>query len=377
MLNITINNVLQKLTERIERNKDYLQTTQGTQFEKIIDDLLQIISENQTHFLFYHNGEHSFPDFSIIIDEKRYGLEVKYSNSGSWVTNGNSVFETISHKGNDIEDNYHEIYIIYGRKPKKRENLNQLEVKYDKYENAVSDITVTHSPRYRLQMRNENEESVFSLIDLPYKEFRLLSVEEKNHLIRDYFKQKQSEQDKWYMPLSLEVDSESVQPQLFEDLAFEQRELLLAEVLILYWEDLFANHRSNYKRIVSYLVSKYFVVSASLRDKFSASGKINIDGLDLDLQYPQILKTYQDKLPLIKQLIEDPDDEFELLCYSIWEESSLDVSEIDDNLSLKDNYLNILESFRFVVKIRTGNGAEIDSEPKPYLSILFRNYIDN
>lgn len=218
--------------------------------------------------------------------------------------------------------------------------------------------------------------SSVSLIDFPYKEFRLLSVEEKNQLIREYFSEKEFQQDKWYMPISLEDNSENVQPQLFEDLTFEQREVLLAEVLILYMEDLFASHRSNYKRIVSYLVNEYFVVSASLRDKFSASGKVSIDGLNLDLQFPQILKTYQEKLPLIKQLIENPDDDFELLCSTTWEESELFGRNIDDKLSLKENYLNILDSFNFSVRVKTENGTEVNSERSPYLSIIFRNYID-
>src|SRR5690606_2648988 len=94
-----------------------------------------------------HNGIHAFPDLEIELSGKFYGLEIKYSNSGSWRSKGNSIFESLT-----TTTKYEEIYVFYGRKPKKNEPINHIEIRYAPYGKSIEKIEVTHSPRFAINM---------------------------------------------------------------------------------------------------------------------------------------------------------------------------------------------------------------------------------
>lgn len=68
----------------------------------------------------YHFGHH-FPDIDIILEEKKYGLELKSTQKGGYKINGGSVIESTSEIG------YEEIFLFLEHYLQKR----IITIKYD------------------------------------------------------------------------------------------------------------------------------------------------------------------------------------------------------------------------------------------------------
>lgn len=316
----SINSLLEELKKKIEADPNYLKCASGDDFENCVQECLDLLHKERIFpAVFEHNGAHAFPDLTIFCgDGKRYGLEIKYSQSGNWHSNGNSVFESISNK-NKFFDSYEEIYLIFGRKPKARESIDHLEVKYNKYSEVISRIEVTHSPRYAIDMNFESD-GKFLGTDKKYEEFRLLSTEEKNQILREYFTAHREGENKWYIPISSSISSEdgdvSVGVTLFSSLLEPQKKKLIAEAFILYLNFLFKYPSADYGPIAKYYANEYFVADSSLRDKFSSKGKVDIfnDGN----RYPRIYQTFRDYIDYIKDVLRNPTPDFVEKCYETW-----------------------------------------------------------
>ena len=92
---------------------------------------------------------HSFPD---VMAEKYYGVEVKSTQSSKWTSTGSSIVESTR----DV--NVENIYMLFGRL-----GGNPPEFRCRPYEDCLSNIAVTHSPRYMIDMeiRDRQEETIF------------------------------------------------------------------------------------------------------------------------------------------------------------------------------------------------------------------------
>lgn len=92
----------------------------------------------------YTAGSHVFPDIVVeFSDGAKYGIEVKSSsssNSKNWKINGNSVLGSTKE---DVIDTY----IIFGKTHIKNQGF-----RCRRYEDAVANVAVTHSPRYAIDM---------------------------------------------------------------------------------------------------------------------------------------------------------------------------------------------------------------------------------
>lgn len=107
-----------------------------------------------------------FPD---IIAEKYYGVEVKSTKENHWTSTGSSIVESTRDK------NVENIYMLFGKLGGKT-----AEFKCRPYEDCLSDIAVTHSPRYLINMELTKEQTIFSnsgkLLLVPYtKDFRRIT----------------------------------------------------------------------------------------------------------------------------------------------------------------------------------------------------------
>ena len=89
-----------------------------------------------------------FPD---IIAEKYYGVEVKSTKENHWTSTGSSIVESTRDK------NVENIYMLFGKLGGKT-----AEFKCRPYEDCLSDIAVTHSPRYLINMELTKEQTIFS-----------------------------------------------------------------------------------------------------------------------------------------------------------------------------------------------------------------------
>jgi hypothetical protein len=100
---------------------------------------------------------HRFPD---IIANKYFGVEIKTTKQNHWTTTGNSILEGTRVEG--IE----RIYMLFGKL------FSPVEFKYRAYEECLSDVVVTHSPRYLINMDLEIGQTIFDKINIPYDRLR-------------------------------------------------------------------------------------------------------------------------------------------------------------------------------------------------------------
>lgn len=305
--------------------------------------LNEIASTNE-NINFIHNGAHAFPDLKVTINDSIFGIEIKFSNSGNWRSKGNSIFESLSD-----ESEYEEIFVLYGRKPKKKETINHIDIKYAPYGDSIERIEVTHSPRFAINMNSKNEiiSELFREYG-SYDNFRKLDVKSKNNFLREYFnRHKENLGDKWYINLDSNSYSEDslpqIEPVLFSNLPTKMKNQIINEAFILFPKYLF-DSPTNYSNLAAYMITQYFVYSTSLRDSFSAGGKTII--LDKDNYYPRMLMKFYTHRACIKTTLTEPNHgDFAEQCFKNWKVQFPTIS-FDENESLEFNYDLILRNYQ-------------------------------
>ena len=235
-------------------------------FENLMDFIIPKIKSQFPEIGIELITGHHFPDMNILIDNQKFGVELKSSQKGTWTIPGNSIFESIS------ENDYKEIYILFGSRKKDtatKKFVPQYNVKYRKYWQATSSIAVTHSPRFVINM--DAKEGVFSNLE-EYEHFRKMPDEEKASFAQKILREK-ADGVKWYV--APEVDSIKVTN--YSDLSNDRKYELLTELFVLFPTDVLRK-KNDYTRCMNYLIDKYYIYSKSLRDVFSAGGNIEKNG---------------------------------------------------------------------------------------------------
>ena len=86
--------------------------------------------------------------------------EVKTTKDNHWFSTGSSVAEGT--RVSDVE----RIFMLFGKM------CNPIEFRCRPYQECLSEVVVTHSPRYLIDMELEEGETFFDKIQIPYDEFR-------------------------------------------------------------------------------------------------------------------------------------------------------------------------------------------------------------
>lgn len=229
-----------------------------------------------------------FPDISLKIFP--YGIEVKSKKSGSnWKTNGNSVLETSRVEHIDI------IYLFFCRL------ISPVEIKYDLYQNCIEEVTVTHSPRYLINMELSPEDNFFRKIAIPYDELRI-----NNEIIKKiicYYKSISTEGEQvWWMGEEPRVEDFYIPPVLsqFTSLPAEKKNIIRVNAIARFPE-IIGKSQSKYKKFSMWLVANFGVVSRSARDTFSAGGQREViyKG-EIYKKMPRVLAHFAEDIELIE-----------------------------------------------------------------------------
>jgi len=232
----------------------------GVDFEEIVYNEMNLASVDTVfHGHIEQTGLLTFPD---IIARRLYGVEVKMTISDKWVSIGNSVLETT--RVEDVET----IYMFFGKFGK------TFEAKYRKYQDCLSDVGVTHSPRYKIDMNLPAGDSIFDKIGIPYDVFRKEETPIKR--LKEYYRrQLKSGEELWW--IDPEVEEKSVSPiiQSFRLLDSETKDRYINDCMILFPE-IFGNSSIKFDRPAAYLITDYNAVSSNLRDNFSGGGQMEI-----------------------------------------------------------------------------------------------------
>ena len=307
---MNIEELLNELAESIEARTDLencYTVSNGTNngFEKLVPEILETLKDRIKFDYNVFYGHH-FPDLEIILNGKKYGIELKSRKKEQWTTNGNSVFESIT------EENYTAIFLMFG-------SLNKQEtayrVKYRPYWEVTTGIAVTHSPRFKIDMRAEQNESVFQN-ETEYFGLRDMNEKDRIKFLQNYLK-KSTEKSKWYIP----QETESVKPIQFKDLTDEIKDKVLAETFVLFPNDLIKRYpsglfRGEYGRSTEYLLEQYFFFTPSLRDSYSAGGIYMYN----DVEFPQVIAKLKTLKSTIESILTDASEDFKNIAYKTWQE---------------------------------------------------------
>lgn len=235
----------QKLELEVKASLDI--AAQGTSFEGTIE----IISGQR------------FPD---IIANRYYGVEVKSTKEDKWTLIGGSVAE-----GTRVEDVEH-IFFMFGKLHK------PVEFKTRRYEDCLCDIAVTHSPRYKIDMNLPEGETIFDKMGVSYDDMRKL--DNPIQPVVEYFRStlKPGESLWWVNGEEHKEEETPVPPKirLWKTLSPEERDDMIAQGFALFPE-MFGKSQNKYERFTLWLVANHGVVSTSMRDNFSAGGKVDLE----------------------------------------------------------------------------------------------------
>jgi len=223
-------------------------------------------------------SERAFPDIQV---QKVYGVEVKQSSSEKAIAMGNSIFESSRLGG--IED----IYIVIAYNTKK-----QPIVEWKSYEESITGIAITHSPRYIIDL--SANESFFNQIGKPYDEFRKLSQDEMMKYVRGYYEGK-GKSNLWW----LNKQDRPMSYRYFTDLDKNQRARFIGECFFL-CPEVFGRGMAKFQEVGVYALAQG-IINHNWRDTFTSGGKVKIG----DYKYPQIIAKAVEHLPYIRLAAEN------------------------------------------------------------------------
>lgn len=210
-----------------------------------------------------HVGGQKFPDITVTFGGETAGVEIKSTRTlaDPWTVPGGSIME-----GNRV-DGVNDVWLLFTKL------AGGVETRARPYADAVSDLAVTHSPRYILSMESGKEESLFARLGVSYDTVR--ESARPFEFFRDYMgrKARESGGTPWWS----ERETESVSPpfiRFWEEIGDGEKSALLAEGWALFASDLlFGQARDKYKGFALHLVRRHAIISTSLRDNFTAGGK--------------------------------------------------------------------------------------------------------
>lgn len=237
-----------------------------------------------------------FPDIKI---QRSYGVEVKSSQSG-WTSIGSSIIE--STRIPDIE----EIYMVFA-------NLHSKPAlfKCRPYQDVLTDIKVTHSPRYEINM--ETNRSIFDILGVPYNQFRLKEDKAKIELAQIYARKKLLEMGRKEMPWwikDLKDNSSQGNIKLWNELSGEEKKRLAVQCMILFPSVVNPKQSpTKYNDATLWLCSYYQIVSPNIRDIFSAGGQEPFIYENIKYMMPRVYCKVRDNLGEIRNMIEFPDED--------------------------------------------------------------------
>ena len=234
---------------------------------------------------------HKFPD---IIANNYYGVEVKSSKRG-WESTGSSIME-----GTRI-DGIERIYMTFGKLDKPVRFLSK------PYEECLSDIAVTHSPRYKIDMHLRTGETVFDKIGIPYDTLRTLDNPIKP--VSDYYRKRLKPGEAlWWAPEQDPEEAVSSTVKTWNNLSKEEQATYISKAYALFPEITDPHNRMKYNAFGLWLVTQG-IYHPNVRDSFTAGGKYTIDVNGTSVRLPATFKRIEEHAEEIALFIEQQSED--------------------------------------------------------------------
>jgi hypothetical protein len=198
-----------------------------------------------------------FPD--IVFEQ--FGIEVKFTDSDTWRSIANSVFE------GSRDANVKHIYLLFGKVG------GNPAVRWNRYEDCVMHVRTSHVPRFEVEIGAK--QSLFGKIGISYEKFRNLSIPEKMVHIRSYARGRLKPGDRlWWLedkPESAQQHSLDLEVRLYMGLEQVEKRKLRAEAALLCPQIVKASRsKRKYDDAAMYLLTYRGVLCPQARDLFTA-----------------------------------------------------------------------------------------------------------
>lgn len=277
---------------------------------------------------------HSFPD---IMATNYCGVEVKSTKDDKWTSIGSSIVE--STRNATVEN----IYMLFGKL-----GGNPPEFKLRPYQDCLSEIAVTHSPRYLINMELSQQETIFAKMRTTYESLRTSgnAIEQ----VRRYYRDKAIMEHKLEMPwwiTSENIDSsQSFNIRLWNSLSDDEKKDLQAKCMILFPEALSPKQsQTKYNQTTLWLCSYNQVIVPNIRDFYSAGGKItHVNGEAINPQAAQVFARIVKFAEEIRSQLANPTNELNML-----------IEDYNPQLlkggNLYENWLNICLKYAETAKV--------------------------
>ena len=264
----------------------------GSRLEPFIKEVMDDLATN-TRFegsIELVSGQR-FPD---IIANRYYGVEVKSTTQNHWRTTGNRVLESTRVAG--VE----RIYLMFGKL------ADPIEFRCRPYQDCLSEVVVTHSPRYLIDMNLGEGSTIFDKIGMAYDELR--QRESPLTSIVDYYKSRlKPGQELWWIGKNDTNKSTSLIVRIWNTLSSDERRDIKIRSMVLFPE-VFSNNSDKFNRLALWLVTDGSIVCPNIRDVFTARGRFDLTVNDVKYHsVPRIFNHLHDNRIEIAKLINDSD----------------------------------------------------------------------
>lgn len=252
-----LNSTIVELNNQALKSSNEIAKLMGRDLEPFVKDVMTDLAigtvfEDSIELI----GGQRFPD---IVAKKYYGIEVKTTTQNHWKTTGNSVLESTR------VDNVERIFMLFAKL------ASPMEFRCRAYEEVLSEVVVTHSPRYLIDMNLEKGQTIFDKIEMPYDILR-----KKDNPIKpivDYYKRKlKPGEELWWMDAENNSKPSSIVIRIWNNLSIKEKKDLKNRAMV-YFPELFGNRIDKFGRLAIWLVTREAVVCPNVRDLYTAGGK--------------------------------------------------------------------------------------------------------
>lgn len=283
---ILLNSTLTELNVHANNSTKKIATLIGRNLEPYVRDIMAELAvdtafENTIELI----GGQKFPD---IVANKYYGIEVKTTTQNHWKTTGNSVLE-----GTRVED-VERIFMLFAKL------ASPIEFRCRPYEEVLSEVVVTHSPRYLIDMNLPIGSTIFDKMETSYDTLR----KKANPLsyVVDYYKSKlKAGEQLWWIDNN---NTSNLSIKMWKNIDKEKKKEIITKIMVYFPEIFGNNNKTKYERIPAWLVAKEGIVTSNIRDLFTAGGKDNtLVGNNLYKNIPRIFLNLFDNLDLVFEVL--------------------------------------------------------------------------
>lgn len=290
-----INSIITKLEE-----SDFPRIPSSDEFEEACKNAISKVEGIEG--VDYKKGSSRFPDITFSIDDSKIGVEVKLITTNTWKAKGNSAVASTAVKGID------EIYILAGRFIKDASP----EYKMKPMGKCISNVKVTHNPRYEIDMAYDKGDFCENAFRMKYDRLRIIPKEDREAVIGRFIAE-----DRY---------------QKFDENKDNIKNKLLAEIFVLFPEVFSKHSRQNphkFSRMSGWLFGHH-IYPKNVRDLISSKGQWKYEGFNI----PKIYET----LNLIKNEFHKTIEEMPsaILEYA-WKETIRTGKLLDNRTVIPDN----------------------------------------